>query len=414
MRVSRLIIPFVILLCASFCSCAKKAEKTETVEVPPVPVVVQKPQVGSVTRWYKTTAELASPLETVVGFLQGGKIIELAVDEGDRVSAGQYLGKVDTSVYQSQYAAAQSSIQAAENQAEAARSAAEAAQAQLETARTAFEQAERDYNRFLKLREEGVVTQAEFEKVKLGYDTARLSLEAARSAADAAQAQAKAAEASVQAAKDAASQVAKLIDYGTLKAPFSGRIAEKTAEPGMVVGPGTPVYRIVADNAALNRLEARYSIPENLVGQVTMGMQVYLKLISLEEEIPLNVDVIGPEIRSSDRTAQVISYVSTDTLPILPGMFGTVRIPVETHHDAMLLPEAAVIDLQTEKIVYVADGDVARRRTVKTGLIEEGLVEILEGISLGDEIIVEGNRYLKDGAKIVRQQSSLKAEEEKD
>jgi multidrug efflux pump subunit AcrA (membrane-fusion protein) len=384
-------------------SCRKQAAKT--VEVPPVPVTVQKPTVGTITSWHKTTAELASLLETSLSFATGGRILEMTAGEGDHVAAGQVLGKVDTAAYADQLAAAQSGVDAARNQAHAAELAARAAQSQVATAQAAFEQAERDYNRFKTLHDEGVATESEFEKVRLGYESARNGVQAARDGAAAAAAQAEAARAGVQAAQNSANGVAELVSNGTLRAPFSGRIASRMADPGTLAGPGMPVYRLVADGAASdNRLEVRYRVPESIITHLSIGTPAYLNLLSMKQELPLTIDSLGPEI-SDSRTAQLISYVTTDSLPLLPGMFGTVRIPIERHTNALLLPENALIDLTTEQLVYVAEGDVAHKRNVTVGLREEGQVEILSGITESDDVIVAGNRYLSDGAKIVRQQA---------
>jgi multidrug efflux pump subunit AcrA (membrane-fusion protein) len=402
---ARIFLPVLGILALLFAPSCKQ-EETEKVEVPPVPVIVEKPQVGAITEWYRTTCEIRSPLETSLSFATGGRILDLTVDEGDSVVAGQYLGRVDTSALSAQYAAALNAVESAGRQAEAAELASQAARAQVAQAEAVFQQAEADYTRFQALYEDGVATQSEFEKVGLGYETARLSVEAARDAAAAAEAQAQAANAGVQAASDQARQVAQVIDDGTLRAPFSGRIVERTADPGTVAGPGMPVFRLVSGNeAGSSHLEARFSVPEMLACTVSIGTPVHIKLLSCAEEIVADIDRIGGEVRERGRTVEAVADISTDTLPLLPGMFGTLRIPLERHEGAILLPEEAVLDLETEQVVFVADGDVARKRPVTVGMREEGMIEIVEGLSESDEVVVAGNRYLSDGARIMRRGS---------
>ena len=405
MRAIHIILTFVVAVAMLSASACQKPQ-AKSAEVPPVPVTVAPPTQGTITDWYKTTAELVSPLETPLSFAIGGRILELTAQQGDKVTAGQYLGKVDTATYAAQLAAAQSGANAAASQAKAANSSAQAAKSSLATAQANFDQAERDYNRFKTLHDEGVATQSEFEKAQLGYEAAKNGLQAAKDGAAAADSQATAAHTLVQAAQDNASQVSELIGNGTLTAPFSGHIAERLADPGAVAAPGVPVYRLVADgDANNNRLEVHYDIPESLLGQVSVGSSVELTLVSMDKVIPLKVDSIGPEVKTGGRTTALVSYVTTDSLPLLPGMFGSVQIPVQQRANALMVPDLAVLELTSGPIIYVADGDTAHARTVKTGIHEAGNVEILDGISATDKVIVAGNRYLADGAKITVQQA---------
>ncbi len=387
------------LLLLSLSAC--KGEEEKIAEIPAVPVMVRTPEVGTITEWFRTTCEIRSPLEARVSFPGGGRIIELAVDEGDAVVAGQYLGKVDTSTLSAQYSAAASAVEAAESQAEAANLAASASESQVLQARAVAEQMETDYKRFQILFAEGVATQAEFEQIELGYESAQLALQAAVDGADAAWAQAESALAGVGAAGGQATQIAEMIEDGTLRAPFGGRIAGRMAEPGTVVGPGTPVFRIIGEGETVqNQMEVVFDIPESTIDRVHLGATLYLDLLACEEEIIASVDRIGPEVKGDSRTIEIIAYIPMDSTCLIPGMFGTVRIPLEVHEDAILVPEDAVLEFEDVKLVYIADGEIAVRREVRTGIREEGIVEIIDGITSTDEVIVVGNSFLTDGAKI--------------
>ncbi|HDS30707.1 MAG TPA: efflux RND transporter periplasmic adaptor subunit, partial [Firmicutes bacterium] len=297
--------------------------------------------------------------------------------------------------------AALSAASSTENQARAARLAAQAADSQVEQARATMEKMEVDYNRFLNLREEGVATQAEFEQIELGYNSARLGYEAAFAGAEAAWAQARAAELGVEAAFKQASQIAELIDDGTLRAPFDGRIATKSLDQGTIAGPGMPVYKIVGDGEETgNQLEIGFRIPEVIFGKTYIGMPIYINLLSCEREIQTAINSMGPEVREGGRTVEVISYIPLDSLCLLPGMFGTVKIPLESRENVIKLPDEAVIELETEQFVYLAEGDKAVKRVVTLGLREAGFIEIVDGLTGNEDVIVIGNRYLTDGAKI--------------
>jgi len=77
-----------------------------------------------------------------------------------------------------------------------------------------------------------------------------------------------------------------------------------------------------------------------------------------------------------------------------------VRIPLQTHENALLLPETAVLVFPDVSLVYVAVNDAAVKKEVTTGIMEDGNVEILSGLDPNDDVIMVGNRFLTDGAKI--------------
>ena len=212
--------------------CRGKKEEVSQ-GIPPVPVQIEKPTVGTITSWHKTTCELVSPLEISVSFGTGGRILELTAREGDTVAEGQYLGRVDTSTLAAQHAAIMSQAEGARSQAHAAELAAEAATAQVDMARASADQAETDFHRFESLLSDGVATEAEYEQAKLRYDTAMIGLQAAMDQSDAASAQAVAARDGVDAVVAQAGQVSEMIADGTLRAPFSGRIATHEAPPSV-------------------------------------------------------------------------------------------------------------------------------------------------------------------------------------
>jgi len=403
MRAMRILIILAICCAVILMGCQQSEEGEVEVEAPGTPVVVSNPEIGTITSWHTATADLMSPMESMLSFPNGGRIVELAAEEGDHVEAGQYLGKVDTSTLGAQHQAAMSQVDALRNQARAAEVGIDVARSQAEQARAAFDQAEADYERYQNLRDEGVATEAEFEQIELRYESARLTLESAEDGVIAAQAQADAARSGIQAARDQAGQVSEMIDDGTLRAPYSGYISERRFDPGEVAGPGTSIYKIVADEASSNnRLEVRFNVPETLLESIHEGMDVLLQIRSCDDAIRTSIVTIFPEVNMESRTVELRSYIDREATDCRPGMFGTVRIPLETVENAVLLPEEAVLTLDGTNYVFVAIGDTVERREVTTGIRESGTIQIVEGVTETDEVVVEGNSFLKDGAKIQR------------
>jgi membrane fusion protein, multidrug efflux system len=196
--------------------CSKK-------EAPPEPVrAVRSVSVsGSQTlAAYEYAAEIRARTESRLGFRVGGKLQSRAVNLGDSVKAGQVLAQLD---------------------AQDLRLGQEAARAATAAAQTNLDQVTADYKRFKELRDQGFIGAAELERRESAMKTARAQLDQAK------------AQASVQ---------GNQAGYATLVADAAGVVTAVEAEPGQVVGAGTPVVRLAHDGPR----DAVFSIPEDRVG----------------------------------------------------------------------------------------------------------------------------------------------------
>ena len=106
--------------------------------------------------------------------------------------------------------------------------------------------------------------------------------------------------------------------------------------------------------------------------------------------------VVEPTARQ-ELSGKVEVRVNNPDFELRPNTFGEVTFEVETHADALVIPQKAVLE---NKFVFLAEGEVAERRDITLGLQNTDLVEVLSGLEEGDLIVVEGNYGLEDGAKI--------------
>jgi len=83
-----------------------------------------------------------------------------------------------------------------------------------------------------------------------------------------------------------------------------------------------------------------------------------------------------------------------------PGMFGRFNIVWDAREDTLLIPRVAVLDEETEQSVFVVEDGVAQRRTVRLGYPKGGSIEVVDGLTGNEEIVVIGQTGLKDGAKV--------------
>jgi RND family efflux transporter MFP subunit len=147
------------------------------------------------------------------------------------------------------------------------------------------------------------------------------------------------------------------------------------------------------DPAAL-RLEA--AVPEAIIDRVALGSKLSVRIGS--NELVGVVREISPIANPSSRTL----LVKLD-LPATPGLrtgqFGRVEVPV-AETSVLRVPTASVIQRGQMELVFVRDGDVARLRIVKTGKLIGEEVEIVSGVSPGEQVLTDGIAHLVDGQPI--------------
>ena len=106
-------------------------------------------------------------------------------------------------------------------------------------------------------------------------------------------------------------------------------------------------------------------------------------------------------INLTNGTFRATAYIDNQSGLLAPGMFGRFEIAYERHMDALTIPTAAVLDEGDEKVVYIVADGAAIRRIVETGIEENGVVEILNGITATDQIVVTGQNSLRDGSRVL-------------
>ena len=257
-----------------------------------------------------------------------GELREVRVQLGDTVRKNQVLALVDASLARRQLTEARAQVQVA--QAEQAR-----AQAELATARV-----ERDRANAL-LREQ-IITEQEAV-------AARSRIEVLQAQVDSAKARAAQAQAHV-------SLLAQGLAQTQVLAPFDGAIAQRYLDPGAIVQPGTPILRMVADG----NLRVRFRAPESALPLVDVGQRLTLRTQSTQGETFAGlVTRRSAEVSPVDRSVAVEGELEQKTSRLLPGMYANVTVSAETLKNALVVPNAALVERyragQPQTGVYVVD-----------------------------------------------------------
>lgn len=277
-----------------------------------------------------------------------GVLTEIRVKEGQHVSKGQVLARIDDGGLASQVAQQE---------------------VQLELARTTFERQERLWNK-------SIGSEMQYLQAKTNFESAENVL------------------------KQLHSQLAKT----EIRAPYDGIIDALIADPGQLVMPGqTPILRIVN----LNDMYVKASIPENYLKSVQKNSEVIIELPSIQEEFVGIVRQVSNFINPANRSFDIeVALPNKDGL-IKPNLIATVKVNDYRVDKAIVIPENILQENAAgEKIVYRYKTKTdsigeAQRIHVVPGKSYQNKVEIIEGISSGDTLVIEGSRNLRDGQKII-------------
>lgn len=377
-----------------------------------------------------------------------GEIVELYVEEGDSVLAGQLLAKIDPDTYISAVERGQASLNNAKANLAMAESQIENSKAQKENILAQLANAERIHSRNIELKRNGVISEAEFEQSLSSLEGLQANLRASEASLKSAEKSAEGAKYTVKSAEASLKELQTSLRRTTISAPSSGTISSLSVEQGeRVVGTiqmtGTEMMRI----ANLNNMEVQVEVSENDILRVELGDSVDIevdayvdkKFQGVVTEIANSASNITSGAQATINTDQVTNFIvkvridpdsyaaisdNGKKYPFRPGMSATVDIFTEKEANVLTLPIQAVTVRDPNKedkkeefdeVVFVIRNDTARMVKVITGIQDDEFIVITTGLS-GSEEVVSGpystlSKNLEDGDLIRRKED--KDDEEK-
>ena len=206
------------------------------------------------------------------------------------------------------------------------------------------------------------------------------------------------AEAALKVARAVYDNARTRLGYASVAAPFAGYITKRFLDPGAVVTATNATLFLLAD---LEVVKVMVSVLEKDVPLVSKGMTATMTVDAYPGKIFRgNVARLSQAIDLGTRTMMVEIDVPNREHFLKGGMFATVDAIVAVHDTVITLPAEAVLKDGNSAYVYVADGSVARRVVVSTGIERDNRVEILSGVGDGQRVITSGQAMLRDGAPI--------------
>ena len=367
-----------------------------------------------------------------------GRLLNLQVDVGDRVSKGQILARLDdslllTSVTQSQaeLAALQSEVSRAQTQVQNARALAEQAKAELK-------QAQVDAERLRSLSQAGAIAKQQAELAQTAAVTAQQRLNSATAQIATEQQAVAAARGRVEAQRAAIAQAKERQSYTLLASPITGVVVAKVSEPGNLVQPGGEVLRL----GDFSSVKIEVPVSELALSKIQVGTPVQVRLDAFaNEEITGTVTLISPAADASARQIPVEITIPNSNGRIGSGLLARVSfepsaqsrvvIPqsalqgegvrgqgsgVRSQESGVRSQESGVRSQEsgvrgrksqssipnTTVFVVTGQGEQAKvqARPVQVGTSANGKVEVLSGLQPGERFVVQSEKPLKDGDRV--------------
>jgi membrane fusion protein, multidrug efflux system len=344
--------PLLLGVAAALWGCGRN----DTAQAKGTPVTVESVSAHRIAEQIQATGELLAVEEASVAAEVAGRITELRVSEGAPVSKGDVVLEIDRERRELELA----------NE-----------RAMVAGARSEIAQQRRERDRIRTLWKSEAASQAQL-------DAASTRLSAAEAALSAAE------------AKLGLAQLA--LRNASVAAPFDGLVARRFVSAGDHVSEGEKLFDLVA----LDPIEVEFHLTERDSARVSVGDRVEVRVTPYPDEVfHATVHVVSPRIDPATRTLRVKARVENPERKLRPGLFARADLGVAVRERVAMIPEQAVLQRSDGSVVFVVrDGHRAERRRVQLGVFRDGLAEVMDGVAIGEQVIVRGSSRLVDGSAI--------------
>lgn len=287
-----------------------------------------------------------------------GEVREVLVREGESVSVGQVLVKMDNSEFQARLDQTKGALQASRGQLDMATKA-------------------RDNNKALLAK--GFISQNAFDNAASQYEIAVANVESAKGGLNVAQ---------------------KSLGDTVIRAPIAGLISNRTIQPGEKVSAD---YRFL-DVIDLRQMELEAAVPTTDIMHVALGQEVQVKVEGLSSPLIGKVTRINPATQAGSRS--ILAYIQVDNPQgaLRVGMFGEAQLTLAKKTGVLTVPQSAIQNMAGAPFVYAIENQQLVQRPVKTGIQgndgDGGAVEIISGLDSGTQIVKSNLGNLRSGTQV--------------
>jgi len=330
------------------------------------------------------------------------------VQRGDKVHRGQLLAVLENKDLSAAVVSAQGGYDQA--QATYASTTSSALPEEIQTAnlnvvntRTTLAAQQKLYDSESKLYQQGAIARKQLDATKVALTAAESSYQTAEKhlhnlQAEGVSQQQKAAKGQLETAHGQYLGATAQLGYTEIRSPIDGSVADRTVYPGDIAPAGTPLL-IVMDTS---KVVVRLHIPQQQAELLRIGQLATLRIPGLDQDVPAKVTVLSPALDPNSTTEEVWVEADNPKGELKPGTTAQVSITARTVASTLVIPAAAILtgpNGQTSVMVVKPDSR-AYAQDVKTGIQQGPMIQVLNGLQPGEQVIVSGQYGLPDKTKV--------------
>ncbi|MEX2356286.1 MAG: efflux RND transporter periplasmic adaptor subunit [Thermaerobacterales bacterium] len=355
---------------AAGCSAgAGTAADHEAEADPRVTVSVAAVEVRTMARTVDWTGRLEAGRRAAVVAEVPGRVLEVPVEVGDLIAAGQMLVRLDDENLRQQARQAEASLAAA--------------QASLREAQRAQTVARRELDRLEPLFEAGAISRQQWETAQ--DDLARVNLAVSEQA-----------PAQVRQAQTALDGARSQLDNAVVKAPFAGEVAAVQTSAGNFAAAGHPLITLVDRES----MELTAELNDRQVARITPGSAAQIRVPSLDNQVFTGVVASVAPAAGQSGTFPVRVLVDNPDGLLRAGVHAEITLPVETLEAAVAVPSEAILTRDGGPHVFLVENDQAVLRAIEVAWTDGAFAAVRNGLAAGDRVVVVGQSYLREGSAV--------------
>ncbi|EHQ91965.1 efflux RND transporter periplasmic adaptor subunit [Desulfosporosinus youngiae] len=388
-RIRKILIPLIALMALGLLAGCGASKPTEAVEEKYIPVEVEVIAKKTLVNTAILSGKVSSETDVAVVPKVPGKVESVNVKVGDTVHAGQVLFSLETTDMNNTYQLAEARYQTSKEQWDNAKSSLERTKL---IAAEKIADAQKNLANTKALYDAGAASKSQLDQVELALKDVE-SLYAGQIEALSVQAS----DASLKLAEVQLNQAREALDNAIVTAPVNGIVSQVNVQVGNMASSAQAAVSLTNTNTVYSSL----SVAENLVNRLAQGQEVKVTVPSVSEQsFAGKIEHISPASDPQTRLYPVkITLDNPDGL-IKPGMFAKVELVTDEKADVMSVKSEAVVLKNEKTIVYVVQEEKAVSKEVVTGLDTGVDIEILQGLSPGDQVIIKGQTLVDEGHKV--------------
>ena len=373
--------------CGAESTTVKAEAKAEPVAVDTVPV-----ESRAIDRYLRVTGSLMADEQAEVSAEAAGRVVAVGVERGSHVAQGTVLVRISATETSAQLQEAEAN--AAQIEARLGLTAGQVFDPKhvpdVMNAKASLDLAEAEFGRIKSLLDQKVVSQSEYDQRRAQVDVARQQYQVTQNVAEQSYRSLQAARARIELARKAQADT-------TIRAPFSGLVAERVVSVGDYVTRGAHVATVVR----VDPMRVELTVPEQAVSLVKAGQPVQITVDAYPgETFPAKVRFVSPSLRTDQRALTVEAVAPNSDGRLKPGLFATAQIQQPTSSPALLVPASAIETVAGTSRVYVIKTDKVEERIVTVGETVGQQVEITSGLTRGDTVAAAPKGHLSDGIEV--------------